>query len=165
MEIEKLPTDLEELYDFVLSSISQHDRILGSKYLQLVLRSMEISKDSPMALLQLSFANEEDYAQQLNSLIRALADDQEKWRCDSAEGRLRSRCCGLIEVQGYIDATSNIVTYGQHASTLARPFFHKACQEPIFKTLQHHWQTPASSVHPVNSSTLSENPFDVASAT
>ncbi|KAH8894388.1 hypothetical protein GQ53DRAFT_643662, partial [Thozetella sp. PMI_491] len=40
-EMEKLPSDLESLYDHMLGSQSKHHQILGSKYFQLALRSMD----------------------------------------------------------------------------------------------------------------------------
>lgn len=96
-EIERLPSDLEKLYEHMLGSQSEQHRLLGSKYLQLVLRSMEMSID--LHLFQLSFAEQDNYAKPLRDHIQKLTADAEKWVCKATEGRLRSRCCGLIETQ------------------------------------------------------------------
>ena len=96
-EIGRLPSDLEKLYEHMLGSQSEQHRVLGSKYLQLVLRSLEIGID--LHLLQLSFAEADDYTVSLSSPIRELATEAESWICKATEGRLRSRCCGLIETR------------------------------------------------------------------
>ncbi|KAI0450411.1 hypothetical protein F5B21DRAFT_517507 [Xylaria acuta] len=95
-EIDRLPSDLEQLYQHMLGSQRPEHRILGSKYLQLVLRSMEAGVD--LYLLQLSYAERDGcLTAALNDPIQALSKDAEAWRCEATEGRLRSRCCGLIE--------------------------------------------------------------------
>ncbi|KAK1764207.1 hypothetical protein QBC33DRAFT_201658 [Phialemonium atrogriseum] len=109
-EIEKLPSDLEKLYEHMLGAMSQEHRVLGSKYLQLVLRSMEM--DVELYLLQLSFAEDEDYSGSLTAAIEAIEPNAEVWRCEATEGRLRSRCCGLIETR-------------EHRSSLAFSAFNK----------------------------------------
>lgn len=109
-EIERLPSDLEKLYEHMLGAMSQEHRVLGSKYLQLVLRSMEM--DVELYLLQLSFAEDEDYSGSLTAAIEAIEPNAEVWRCEATEGRLRSRCCGLIETR-------------EHRSSLAFSAFNK----------------------------------------
>lgn len=99
-KIDELPPDLEKLYGHMLASLSQQNRRQSSKLLQVVLRSVEIQDKYPITLLQLSFAEDEEYAWRNNNIISALTEDEEDWRCETTEGRLRSRCCGLIEVQG-----------------------------------------------------------------
>lgn len=99
-EIEKLPPDLEKLYDHMLGGIDARSRVLGSKFLQLVFRSVEICPSSfPLTLLQLSFAEEDNYKKSLDTPVEALSSEERNWRAEATEGRLRSRCCGLIEVQ------------------------------------------------------------------
>ncbi|MCJ1382575.1 hypothetical protein MMC17_005688 [Xylographa soralifera] len=100
-KLEELPPDLERLYDHMLRSMSPQNRRQGSKLMQLVLRSLEIDADYPMTLLQLSFAEEEDYAKALESRVSRLSKRDEDWRCEAMEGRIRSRCCGLVEVHDH----------------------------------------------------------------
>jgi hypothetical protein len=97
-EIEKLPRDLEKLYDHMLGGIGDRSKPLASKYLQLVLRSTEFKQSCPMTLLQLSFAEDDYYLRALEAPIHSLSSEELDWRCEATEGRLRSRCCGLIEV-------------------------------------------------------------------
>lgn len=96
--IDDLPPDLEKLYDHMLGSMSPQNRVEGSRMLQLVLRSMLTHGDFPMTVLQLSFAEEEDCGIAIPKGISAISSQDESWRSESIEGRMRSRCCGLIEV-------------------------------------------------------------------
>jgi hypothetical protein len=97
--IQELPPTLEKLYAHMLGSMSSQNRRQGSKLLQLVLRSTDTHGDYPMTILQLSFAEDENYSQSLSVPISTISTKEEEWRCEATEGRMRSRCCGLIEVQ------------------------------------------------------------------
>ncbi|KAK3314032.1 hypothetical protein B0H66DRAFT_567620 [Apodospora peruviana] len=98
-EIDNLPQDLEELYDRMLGSMSLQHRITGSKYLQLAVVNLEFSPRVAMTPLQLSFAEDEDYDRFIQVPARPLQQDAVLRRYRTIEGRLRSRCCGLLEVQ------------------------------------------------------------------
>lgn len=52
-----------------------------------------------MTVLQLSFADDENYEKSFKDRISGLSVREEAWRCEATERRMRSRCCGLIEVQ------------------------------------------------------------------
>ena len=97
-KLDELPPDLEKLYDHMMHSMSASNRQQGSKLLQLVLRSIKIQGDYPMTVLQLSFAEDEDYLSAVDKRPAPLTTEAEAWRCESTEGRLRSRCCGFLEV-------------------------------------------------------------------
>lgn len=98
-EIDNLPPDLEQLYDRMLGSMCKEYQITGSKFLQLALKNMEISPTVPITAFQLSFAEDEDYNRVIQSQLKQLTEAEKEWRCKALEGRLRSRCCGLLEVQ------------------------------------------------------------------
>ncbi|KAI0893057.1 hypothetical protein F4806DRAFT_505264 [Annulohypoxylon nitens] len=97
-EIDKLPSDLENLYDHMLKRMSERNQILGSKLLQVMLRNFELGSSYPMSALQLSFADDDDYEVSLTTPVKALNEHTRDWRCEVVEGRLRSCCCGLIEM-------------------------------------------------------------------
>ena len=99
-KLDELPDDLEALYELMLGNMSSQNRRQGSKLLQLVLRSSETHGDFPMTVLQLSFAEEEDYSTSRLRKVSDLSSHELEWRCEATEGRMRSRCGGLIEVQG-----------------------------------------------------------------
>ena len=97
-EIQKLPPDLEKLYDVMLGSMSDSHQLQGSKYLQLVLRSFEMDGGFPMTALQLSFAENDDYRKCIDAPMEPLSETKDEAIYEITEGRMRSRCCGLIEV-------------------------------------------------------------------
>jgi NACHT domain len=98
LRLDRLPSDLEALYKHMLGSVSQEYQRSASLMIQLLMRSTEIQTDEQMTVLQLSFAEEapEDAIKAPSEAIEANA---EKLRCKATEGRIRSRCCGLIESQ------------------------------------------------------------------
>ena len=98
-KLDELPPDLETLYEHMLGNMSHLNRRQGSKLLQLVIRNLEIHDQHPMTALQLSFAEDEDYAKAFLSPSCEMSSEQLAWRYEAIEGRLRSRCCGLIEIQ------------------------------------------------------------------
>lgn len=97
--LDELPADLEKLYQKMLDSMDHRERQQASKILQLVLRSTEVQTDGPLSLLQLSFAEEDDLDLAIRAPIEAMPDEDRVLRCKRMEGRVRSRCCGLIEVR------------------------------------------------------------------
>jgi hypothetical protein len=103
-KVEDMPEELGDLYSHMLLSMPASHRAQSSKYLQLVLLSSRTHGQFPMTPLQLSFADEQDYGGLLCNVVKDLSGDEESWRLESIEGRLRSRCCGLIEVRHCEDA-------------------------------------------------------------
>lgn len=99
-KLDELPGDLEALYNHMLGDMSAQNRRQGSKLLQLVLRSSETHGDIPMTVLQFAFAEEDEHSTSRLHEYCELSSDEVEWRCEAIEGRMRSRCCGLIEVQG-----------------------------------------------------------------
>ena len=99
-KLDELPGDLEDLYELMLGDMSPQNRRQGSKLLQLVLRSLETQGVTPMTVLQLSFAEEEEDLGPGLRKVCGISSRELDWRCEATEGRMRSRCCGLIEVQG-----------------------------------------------------------------
>ena len=97
--LDELPNDLERLYRHMLSTLNPYYRRQSSRILQLVLISTQMQSQYPMTVLQLSYAEDEDYGSSLQAPIKAIDSKEEEWRCEMTEGRMRSRCCGLVEVQ------------------------------------------------------------------
>lgn len=97
--LNELPADLEMLYQKMLDSMDHRERQQASKILQLVLRSTEVQSEGPLSLLQLSFAEEDDLDLAIRAPIAAMPNEDRVLRCKRMEGRVRSRCCGLVEVR------------------------------------------------------------------
>ena len=81
----------------MLGKMSKSHQRQGSKMLQVLLRSMELNVEA-MTLLQFSFTEQEDYLESIRNPAPQLPGQNLDWRLRAAEGRMRSRCCGLIEV-------------------------------------------------------------------
>jgi hypothetical protein len=97
--VDMLPADLENLYRQMFQSMSPIYKEQASQLLQLVLRSAEVQTQGQLTLLQLSYAEEEDPDKAVRAPLRELSTVEKDLRCEAVEGRLRSRCCGLVEVQ------------------------------------------------------------------
>jgi hypothetical protein len=93
-EINRLPEDLEKLYRHLLEAIPKKNCRLGAKYLQLAVRSAQ--KGFSVHLWQLSYV-EEDHRSVLAAPIQPTDPKAAAYMCKGTEGRLRSRCLGLLE--------------------------------------------------------------------
>lgn len=96
--LEILPPDLEDLYNHMLIKLEPLYRCQASRLLQIVYRHIEVESEQPFSALQISFADEEDPEYAFRRDLEPLTTNQKLARCRSVEGRLRSRCCGLVEV-------------------------------------------------------------------
>jgi hypothetical protein len=124
--LETLPRDLSELYKEMLPT-DPLEKEQASKLLQLLLLSIEIQPESPLSMLQLSFAEESS----LQSACKANIDPETirkiTLRCDAMAARLRSRCRGLMEAQRISGIA--LASYGITIPFVG--FFHKTVAEFI----------------------------------
>lgn len=96
--LEILPPDLENLYSHMLNKMQPLYLRQASQLLQIVLQHTEFEADQPLSALQLSFADEENPGRAFSHEIGELPIALQLSKCRAMEGRLRSRCCGLIEI-------------------------------------------------------------------
>jgi hypothetical protein len=99
LRLNQLPADLEQLYQHMLDTMLPLYQQQASQFFQIVLRSTEVQEEHPLTLLQLSYAEEPDPMAVLTSRTGELSQSEISARCEATEGRVRSRCCGLVEVQ------------------------------------------------------------------
>jgi len=94
--LEMLPTDLEALY---LHMFQHVEPIYLEQAARLFRIAQEGSEHGQLSPLLLSFADddEEDYV--YNAPCQTLDQAKQVYRCREIEGRLKSRCRGLLEVQ------------------------------------------------------------------
>lgn len=97
-KIDELPTDLENLYHHMFGKMSSAYQCEGSKLLQLAIFAKEVQPCSFTAL-QLFVANNKGVDVDLSDEAISYPMDQENLRIKRIEGQLRSRCCGLLEVE------------------------------------------------------------------
>lgn len=122
--LDELPADLKELYSHMVRRMPPIYRQQASQLFQLVLRSIQVQPEDSITALQLSFAEDTaDYA--LARPIEAITPKEESDRAEEVEGRVRSRCCGLLEMQ-------DVKTQRRLHSSVIRPqigFLHKTVVE------------------------------------
>lgn len=94
--IGELPNDLEALYDHMFYKMSHGDQRDSSLLLQLTVRATDAQQGSFTAL-QLHTAFHTKYEGATNSIFPP--PKQDALRVKAIDGILRSRCCGLVEVQ------------------------------------------------------------------
>lgn len=94
--VDSYPSQLHSLYKHMLMQMEPTRRSQASQLLQIVYQRLLLGKRS-LSLLQLSH----DYLdpETVFSITKqSLTKRQILLRCQTAEGRVRSRCCGLVEV-------------------------------------------------------------------
>jgi hypothetical protein len=97
--LDDLPATLGNLYQHMFDAMGSRYRQQGARLFQLVLRSSDLQEHQSLSVLQLSFADGDDPRRALCFPTEALTSKEEHRRCEDMEGRMRSRCCGLIEAQ------------------------------------------------------------------
>lgn len=100
--IDNLPNDLEDLYDHMFQKMSDKHQQQGSLLLQLIVRARDVQQ-SPLTALQLFIADKcNHHENDFIDLVKS-SPDHHSLRVKAIDGKLRSKCCGLVEVQ-YQDA-------------------------------------------------------------
>jgi hypothetical protein len=97
LRVEVLPPELEDLYNHMLRKLEPIYQIQASRLFQIVLQHVETEPELRLTALNLSFADESAESNVLQD-NRKLTPHQLVARSNNVEGRIRSRCCGLIEV-------------------------------------------------------------------
>ncbi|CZR51229.1 uncharacterized protein PAC_01104 [Phialocephala subalpina] len=96
--LDMLPPDPENLYKHMLNRLEPLYFRQASQLLQIVLKHIKVELDRQLTALHLSFADEEDSDYAFRRDLVPLEAQQRLARCRATEGRIRSRCCGLVEV-------------------------------------------------------------------
>ncbi|KAH9886512.1 hypothetical protein F4778DRAFT_469080 [Xylariomycetidae sp. FL2044] len=103
--LEELPEDLEELYWHMLRSVKPAFYFeQASKLLQIAHRAHK-----PLSLLQLAYADHEDPSFAQKAGFNCFTKEQTQSMCEFTEGRLKTRCLGLIEV-ATLSSTTDFTT-------------------------------------------------------
>jgi hypothetical protein len=98
--LDELPEDLSKLYQHMLGKMSPRYQEEAAQIIQITLVSTSVQSNHPLTLLQLSFA-EQNPRDAISTPMKVLSEDEKMARCEAMEGRIRSRCCGLVEAQGH----------------------------------------------------------------
>ena len=95
--VDGYPDELHDLYKHMFGRMKIAHRLQASKFFQYIFRCIEVEKTPPTAL-RLSFIDKGDQMSSLCWPIRFMSRKEKDIRISTVESRLRSRCCGLIEV-------------------------------------------------------------------
>jgi len=96
--LDELPSDLADLYSHMLRGLSPLYRQQAAQLFQLALEAIKVQTFCPITTLQMSFADD-DAVETLDMPIQRISKEDEMQRSDEISGRLRSRCCGLLETR------------------------------------------------------------------
>lgn len=108
--LRELPSDLEELYRHMWAKIPPMYRGQASRLLQLVETA---TKDGGrLSVTGLSFADESDPRIVHNLPVAQLKEDEVKLRYERTQGRIASRCMGLVEIEQLAFAPSPLNSGG-----------------------------------------------------
>ncbi|KAF1985983.1 hypothetical protein K402DRAFT_454666 [Aulographum hederae CBS 113979] len=94
--LDLLPSDLEELYFHMFTTVQPLYLEHAAKLFRIV-STLDSGELSP---LQLAFADEEDEELVFTIPCETMKEEEKVRKCREIEGRLKSRCRGLLEVQG-----------------------------------------------------------------
>jgi hypothetical protein len=83
----------------MLETMTPLYRQQASQLFQIVMAHLDAETEQPLTLLQLSYAEEEDVTEAITIPMHHLKAEVEGFRHEETEMHLRSRCCGLLEVQ------------------------------------------------------------------
>jgi hypothetical protein len=96
--LRELPEDLQRHCQHMLHRMSPRYRAQAACILQMVLQSLTVQADRPLAALQLYFAIEYDLRRSIAAQVDPLAQEVKAGYEEIIEGHARSRCCGLVEI-------------------------------------------------------------------
>jgi hypothetical protein len=97
--VNESPAELGDLYMHMFQSMESRYQAHGAQLLRIVVRSIEMQEDHPLTVQKLFFADENTLQEALSAPINILDEKEQDARCEAMTGRIRSRCCGLIEVR------------------------------------------------------------------
>ncbi|RMJ11812.1 hypothetical protein CDV36_008534 [Fusarium kuroshium] len=143
--VEELPPELEDLFDLMLAKINQRYKSQGAYLLRVCYESQRASRDpycpalTYIDTLALALVDDPDISA---SSIGDLSLQDMKDLCITLEGRLRSRCGGLLEIyshSGYIDVGNPGVPWeddypvGGHVIFMHRTVFEYLSDETVWE--------------------------------
>jgi hypothetical protein len=94
----ELPPDLETFYDYMIKRVPSEYRHQAAQMFRLVLLANEHQAGTSVLALQLSYAADEEMTLTLSRQIAEVHLQEAFARIEVIEGRIRSRCCGLLEL-------------------------------------------------------------------
>ncbi|XXG95540.1 hypothetical protein Hte_001804 [Hypoxylon texense] len=112
--LRELPTDLAELYERMLNAIPPNYRFQAANLFRIMVQSTGYEvcdgRPYPVSALRMSFT-EEPHVSAVSANIEAMSADEISRRCVLVNRRIRSRCCGLLEVNDRPTINTDLVSH------------------------------------------------------
>lgn len=113
--LEELPPDLADLYSHMMMQMSPSYQTQAAHFFRLAMMTLDSStqqRECPFLTIQASFADEKlDY---LGKPVTELSEEAERFRCEEIEGRIRSRCCGLLETRRALPSEKVLLSFTRY---------------------------------------------------
>jgi hypothetical protein len=134
-----LPADLKALYRVLCTRIDPFYKEQASQIFQLVQAARMADFDpgqpktfeeaTPMTIFELGLAFDEDLHQCPKGQLKQFNLKECSIRCEDIEARLKTRCAGLIEVQGYQQTFRNRINSIVHKWNGRVQYLHRTAQD------------------------------------
>lgn len=114
--LEELPSDLSDLYAHMMSQIPPLYQQQAANFFRLALEAMNTQhrqRSCPLLTLQASFAEDARAATGEEPVLQ-ITQEEEARRCDEIEGRIQSRCCGLIETRRATPSETKLLSFASY---------------------------------------------------
>lgn len=96
--VDEYPAELGSLYLHMFQSLEARYQSHAAQLLRIMVQSIAVQEEVSLTVLQMSFADEVSPVQALRAPVREMELKERSAKCNAMEGRLRSRCWGLLEV-------------------------------------------------------------------
>ncbi|KAF2258745.1 hypothetical protein CC78DRAFT_477645, partial [Lojkania enalia] len=96
-KLRSLPADLRDLYRRMISKMDPDYRVQAAKIFQLLYTWKQHVQDQPFMTIILHFAMQNP-SEAFSQPIQSLDAETSEWIFKNMEARIRSRCCGLLDV-------------------------------------------------------------------
>ncbi len=97
--IDELPLALEHLFQHMLSKIEGRYQTDAAKFLKICHQNRIVPSVQRLSILGLALVDDYDMDLTQMPAPRSIGNTERRAKCSMLEGRLRSRCCGLIEIK------------------------------------------------------------------
>jgi hypothetical protein len=97
--VDELPSELENLFQHMLSKIEARYQGQAANLLRICHQSHSVSGVEPVQSIGLAIID--GYGTDLSRMspLKVMSREEKRGKCRLLEGRLRSRCCGLLEIR------------------------------------------------------------------
>ena len=97
--VNDLPAELDALFRHMLNRIPAQYQPQAAKLLRICHHSQRIADSEPLQTIGLALIDDGSMSTARVQETPKMSHKEKKTKCDVLEGRLRSRCCGLLEVR------------------------------------------------------------------